>query len=40
MRSLKIMLGAAWVDGNDYKIFHQFPEVLFGDSTFGSNNEG
>ena len=39
-KSLKIMLGAAWVDGNGYKMLHRFPEVLFSDSTFGSNNKG
>jgi len=38
--ALKVMLGAAWIDENGWKMFHRFPEVAFFDTTFKTNNEG
>ena len=40
LTALKIMLGAAWMDEQGWKMFHRFPEVAFFDTTFKTNNEG
>ena len=36
----RIMLGAAWIDQDAWKMFQKYPEVLFIDTTHKSNNEG
>ncbi|CAJ1964434.1 unnamed protein product [Cylindrotheca closterium] len=36
----RVMLGAAWMDENNYRQFLCYPEVLFIDATHKTNNEG
>lgn len=36
----RILLGAAWIDQDGWKMFQKYPEVLFIDTTHKSNNEG
>ena len=36
----RVLLGAAWIDQDAWKMFQKYPEVIFIDSTHKSNNEG
>ena len=38
--SKRVLLGAAWIDMEAYRLFLRFPEILFVDSTHKTNNEG
>ena len=37
--TVRILLGAAWVDEDAWREFLRYPECLFVDTTHGTNNE-